>query len=66
VKSLRVSFAILLQSLWTVFRVLAITVVWIALFIATLLGYLTLPIMLLGAFLILYSAYAAVRVRGRR
>ncbi len=51
---------------WMLIRALAGTVIWIAIFLGALMGYLPLPLLLLGVFLAIYTAVDAVRLRARR
>lgn len=48
---------------WMIIRVSAITVAWVGLFLGSMIGYLTIPIVLIGLFLVGYTIFDVIRWR---
>lgn len=51
---------------WLLLRVLVGTALWMAIFLGTFVGYLTVPILLAGGFILAYAATDLIRQRFQR
>ena len=63
VEASRPRFAEPLLTVWITMRILAITIVGETIILATFLGYITIPIVLLSVFLLLYGGIEQIRLR---